>query len=83
MTENLRIKPQERLLSLDTLRGLDMLLLVGLTGLIKTICDKFDFAGDDWLFNQMLHVGWEGFRVHDFIFPFFIFLSTFSDIFKI
>lgn len=78
MTEKLRIKPQERLLSLDTLRGLDMLLLVGLTGLIKTICDKFDFAGDDWLFDQMLHVGWEGFRIHDFIFPFFIFLSGVS-----
>jgi predicted acyltransferase len=52
--------------------------LVGLTGLIKTICDKFDFAGDDWLFDQMLHVGWEGFRIHDFIFPFFIFLSGVS-----
>jgi len=75
MTEKLRVKPHERLLSLDALRGLDMLLLVGLTGLIKTICDKFNFAGDDWLFNQMLHVEWEGFRIHDFIFPFFMFLS--------
>ena len=65
---------RERLLSLDVLRGLDMLLISGLGGLLAALGTALWGEGN-WLSVQMGHVRWEGLRFFDTLFPFFLFLS--------
>jgi predicted acyltransferase len=66
---------QKRLLSIDTLRGFDMMFIMGFAALVKATCELFPGGGDCWLFTQMTHVDWNGFRHHDTIFPLFLFIS--------
>jgi predicted acyltransferase len=64
-----------RLLSLDALRGFDMLWIAG-GGSVVTVFAKL--SGADWLASlakQMNHVPWEGFHFWDLIFPLFMFIS--------
>ena len=63
-----------RLLSLDALRGFDMLFIMGLATFIAHLCAAFG-AGDCWLAQQMRHVEWHGFAQHDTIFPLFLFIA--------
>jgi predicted acyltransferase len=65
----------QRLLSLDTLRGLDMAILVGISGIIETLASATDWNWLDTLEKQFHHVSWEGFRFYDLIFPLFMFVS--------
>ena len=67
----------ERLLSIDVLRGFDMFFIVGGASLISALCIAFGF-GDGWLAGQMKHVEWAGLTHHDTIFPLFLFLSGVS-----
>ena len=70
---------KERLLSLDTLRGFDMLFIMGLAGLIIAICKLFPSSGfAGWLSAQMGHVEWNGLAHHDTIFPLFLFIAGIS-----
>jgi predicted acyltransferase len=67
--------PRERLLSLDALRGFDMLWITG-GGTLITVLAKYTGAG--WLqtlAEQMEHVPWNGFHFEDLIFPLFMFIS--------
>lgn len=68
----LRSNPQNRLYSLDALRGFDMFWITGGGFLAITIAQM---TGWNWLDNQMNHVSWEGFRFFDLIFPLFMFIS--------
>jgi predicted acyltransferase len=69
----------DRLLSLDALRGFDMLFIMGLAGLITALCSLNPEAGwTSWLTNQMEHVEWDGLRHHDTIFPLFLFIAGVS-----
>ena len=63
-----------RLMSLDALRGADMLFIMGFSGAIISFCAWIGLK-DCWLATQMTHVAWHGFRHHDTIFPLFLFLS--------
>jgi len=66
---------KERLSSLDTLRGFDMLWIVGGGELLRALSKS---TGWDWviaLANQTHHVQWEGFHLEDLIFPLFMFIS--------
>lgn len=68
----------KRLESLDTLRGIDMLFLMGLEGFILSIGRLFP-GGDDWWFvEQTSHVAWNGFHIEDLIFPLFLFIAGIS-----
>lgn len=65
----------DRLLSLDALRGFDMLWIIG-GGAFVTVLAKLSGAG--WLESlaiQMRHVPWEGFHFWDLIFPLFMFIA--------
>lgn len=73
-SDNQTLLPQNRLLSLDALRGLDMFLLVGLTGIFRALPKLSDNAVNNWLANQFVHPEWQGFTVYDLIFPMFIFI---------
>lgn len=53
-----------RLLSLDALRGFDMMFIMGLSGIIISICALFPDGDNSWLAMQMKHVKWEGFHRH-------------------
>jgi len=69
------VVPRERLLSLDALRGFDMLWITG-GGALITVLAKYTGAG--WLqtiAEQMDHVPWNGFHFEDLIFPLFMFIS--------
>jgi len=74
-TTPLRTEPKERLLSLDTLRGLDMAMLVGIGGIIITLAELTGWGWMEALATQQHHVQWEGFRMYDLIFPLFMFIS--------
>ncbi|MDD4622095.1 MAG: DUF5009 domain-containing protein [Kiritimatiellae bacterium] len=68
---------KERLMSLDALRGADMLFIMGFSGVIFSLCAWLGMK-DCWLATQMTHVDWHGFRHHDTIFPLFLFLAGVS-----
>jgi len=61
-------------MSLDALRGADMLFIMGFSGAIMSFCAWIGLK-DCWLATQMTHVAWHGFRHHDTIFPLFLFLA--------
>ena len=71
------MEKNERLMSLDALRGADMLFIMGGASLVAALCALFG-AKDCWLATQMTHVAWHGFRHHDTIFPLFLFLAGVS-----
>lgn len=64
-----------RLLSIDALRGFDMLLI---TGLGPVLCSIAGLAGLPWLADQTQHVPWIGLHMEDLIFPTFLFLAGVS-----
>lgn len=65
-------------MSLDTLRGFDMFFIMGLSGLVASICKLFPGGVTEEIANQMSHVSWDGLTHHDTIFPLFLFLAGVS-----
>lgn len=72
------MKNNGRLMSLDALRGFDMMFIMGLSTVIAGICGNCDGAFAAWLGGQMHHVEWNGLAHHDTIFPLFLFLAGVS-----
>ncbi len=68
--------PSVRLTSLDALRGLDMLIILGLDALVYALYPLYS-GNEFWQFarNQLGHAPWEGLRVYDCVFPLFVFIS--------
>ena len=66
--------PGGRLVSLDALRGLDMLFLVGIAGVFQALPKLSDNPVFNWLASQCKHTEWHGFSTYDLIFPLFIFI---------
>lgn len=71
-------KKSNRLLSIDALRGFDMLFISGGGYFISKLYGKTNFAWVDTLAKQVHHTQWNGFTFYDFIFPLFIFISGVS-----
>ena len=72
------MEKSERLMSLDALRGADMIFITGFSVALVALCRWLGFGSDCWLATQMTHVAWHGFRHHDTIFPLFLFLAGVS-----
>ena len=68
----------KRLLSLDALRGFDMLFIMGFSSLIKAICNLFPAGKEFYLYKTMGHAEWNGLYHHDTIFPLFLFIAGVS-----
>ena len=68
----------KRLLSIDTLRGVDMLFIMGLAPLILAICRLFPGGENSWIASQMHHVDWNGLTIMDMVFPLFLFIAGLS-----
>jgi predicted acyltransferase len=73
--DSLRVPPQKRLYSLDVLRGLDMFMLVGGASLLWKLVALTGADVTGLHRTLMVHAEWEGFRIHDLIFPLFMFIS--------
>ncbi|MDO5309477.1 MAG: DUF5009 domain-containing protein [Planctomycetia bacterium] len=72
--------PKERLVSLDVLRGLDLLLLLSLSfmgSLGNTLAEKYPDMSESVtkFFEQFQHVPWEGFSLCDLAMPLFLFMA--------
>lgn len=76
-------RKQERLLSLDALRGFDMLWIAGGEYLMVVLAAYTGWPVFQWAAGQMEHVAWEGFRFYDMIFPLFLFIAGVSMPFSI
>ena len=72
------MEPGKRLLSLDTLRGFDMIFIMGFASIVSAICCLFPGGDSCWLESQMHHVSWDGLRHHDTIFPLFLYIAGIS-----
>lgn len=66
----------KRLLSLDVLRGFDLMLLVALQPVLRALLMELDCeALNTTLLYQLDHAEWEGVRAWDMVMPLFLFMS--------
>ncbi len=75
-------KPQI-LLSIDALRGFDMLLISGGGTFLVLLENNTGLAWIDWIAGQLKHPAWNGFTFYDFIFPLFLFIAGVSMAFSL
>ncbi len=68
-------KRNERLKSLDILRGFDMFWIIGGGSLIISLSKIKNLSWLEPVADQMRHIEWEGFAFWDLIFPLFMFIS--------
>jgi predicted acyltransferase len=68
----------KRLLSIDALRGFDMLMISGAGSFIYLLHGKTTWPWVDALALQFEHPPWNGFTFYDFIFPLFLFIAGVS-----
>ena len=66
---------QQRILSIDSLRGFDMLWIVGLGTLVGHAGQALGTPLGSAIAGQMEHAFWEGLNFFDMIFPLFVFLA--------
>ena len=74
---------QERVMSVDVLRGFDMFWIVGGAGIVETFHEFGSNPVNAFFVNQLRHRDWEGFVFEDFIFPLFVFLVGMSVVFSV
>jgi len=65
----------KRLYSIDTLRGLSMICILGLTSWFQSVLALFPGGKDCWLYGQFKHVAWHGLAIEDLFFPTFLFVA--------
>lgn len=71
-------KKPKRILSIDTLRGFDMLFISGAGTSLLLLEGNTGLAWVDAIAQQMEHPAWNGFTFYDFIFPLFLFIAGVS-----
>lgn len=69
---------QARLVSIDALRGFDMLMIAGAGAVIHQLDGKTGWPWVDAVAKQFTHPAWFGFTFYDCIFPLFLFLAGVS-----
>ena len=73
----------KRLMSVDALRGFDMLFITGGGTFITRMEGKTSWPWIDTMAAQLEHPAWFGFTFYDFIFPLFLFISGVSIAFSL
>ena len=68
----------KRLVSIDTLRGFDMLMICGADAFFHQLEGKTNVMWVDAVARQFEHPAWIGFAFYDFIFPLFLFIAGVS-----
>src|SRR4051812_45718787 len=74
MDDDRRSPSSDRLRSIDALRGFDMFWIIGGDRLGRALGSWSHSQAGNLVQEQLGHVGWEGFRFYDLIFPLFLFL---------
>ncbi|MDB5643097.1 MAG: hypothetical protein JWN07_2414 [Hyphomicrobiales bacterium] len=76
-----KIRPHARLASLDALRGMAILAIIGFDGAVAAFAQLAQ-SGPAWfretcgfLATQFSHAEWQGLHLYDFVFPLFIFIT--------
>lgn len=71
--------PSARLTSLDALRGMDMLIILGIDAMVYSIYPLFS-GNELWQVAraQLGHAPWDGLRLYDCVFPLFVFIAGMS-----
>jgi predicted acyltransferase len=64
----------DRLVSLDALRGFDMFWIMGGEGIVNAAAALTGWSWLVWLSGQLEHPEWNGFALYDLIFPLFLFI---------
>ena len=77
------VSAEERIVSVDVLRGFDMLWLVGGSGVALAAARFLPAPVGTVITTQFEHVKWEGFRFYDLIFPLFVFVVGMSIVFSL
>jgi predicted acyltransferase len=75
--------PPTRLVSLDALRGFDMLWILGGDAVIRAAAKTWDIAPLRVAAEQVRHKEWAGFAFYDLIFPLFVFMVGTSLVFSL
>jgi predicted acyltransferase len=75
--------PTERLLSLDALRGFDMIWILGLDGFFIVLHRYYPNTLTRFLAAQVNHANWAGLTPYDLIFPLFVFIVGVSLVFSL
>lgn len=68
----------QRLLSLDALRGFDMLWIISGEIIVHALATASGDPVSVWMSGQLRHTAWHGFTFYDMIFPLFIFIAGIS-----
>lgn len=76
-------KKQDRLMSLDALRGFDLFWIIGGGALFEALAKFTHWPVLNWWAGQLEHRYWEGFHFEDLIFPMFLFIAGVSTPFSI
>lgn len=76
--ENSNRPESKRLLSLDALRGFDMLWIMGGGEISVALAGLTGWPVLKWWAEQQEHVPWHGFHFEDMIFPLFLFIAGIS-----
>ncbi|MBN2315270.1 MAG: DUF5009 domain-containing protein [Sedimentisphaerales bacterium] len=69
-----QVRPRERIMSIDALRGFDMFWIIGGGAMFASLDKAFNSPTTAWIKTQLTHVKWEGFRFEDLIMPLFLFI---------
>ena len=73
---------KDRVLSVDVLRGFDMIWIIGVKKIFKGLDDAWDTPLTNWMFSQLDHAEWYGFTFYDIIMPLFLYLVGISMVYS-
>jgi predicted acyltransferase len=73
-----KIGASPRLLSLDALRGFDMMWIISGEIIIHALAKATNAPFCNWMSDELHHSVWNGFTFYDMIFPLFIFIAGIS-----
>jgi predicted acyltransferase len=76
------IVSKDRILSVDALRGFDMIWIIGIKKIFKGLDEACDTPFTNWMFTQLDHAEWYGFTFYDIIMPLFLFLVGISMVYS-
>lgn len=80
--EGLTPSKSDRVLSVDALRGFDMVWIIGGRKIIKGLNEAVDSPLTNWLSAQFEHAEWYGFTFYEIIMPLFLFLVGISMVYS-
>jgi len=66
--------PQQRIVSVDALRGFDMFWIIGGGEVFRSLAGLWTHPAAQKIQGQLEHVAWQGFHFEDLIYPLFMFI---------